>query len=399
MKSKKSSKVVIAIPTNGADGREMVSGAFDWIGEHPRWEVQIINARTDMASGALEKLSRDADGVLLSIAYDSERIARHFLSSNMKMVVTNDHLAPLYAKSPNSCTLLLDSVSIGRDAARYFNSLGRFASYGFVHGHKRFPWSIERENGFRNFKAKATELFIYPETCDMETEGFTSAIDLESLAQWVQALPKPAAVFGANDLFARDVLTACDRLGLKIPQQVSVVGCDNDPLICTSTKVQLTSFQLPFRELGYKACGMLERLLCGRKPPSETIRISGTRLVERGSSAPVPPSIALVERALNYINLHACEGIGAADVVQHLGVSRSLLDLRFAQVRNKSILGEILDVRLAETKRLLASTNRTILQIGRECGFNDPDNLKRLFRKRFGMAMRDYRNMKRDSQG
>lgn len=395
MKKSDRSKVVIAIPTNGADGREMLSGAFDWIVEHPRWEVQLINARTDMASGALEKLSRDADGVLLSIAYETKRVARYFLSSNVKMVVTNDHLAPLYSLSPNSCTLLLNSVEIGRDAARYFNSLGRFASYGFVHGHKRFPWSIEREKGFALSKPKSTPLFIYPETADMETEGFTSAMDLESLAHWIAQLPKPAAVFGANDLFAHDVLTVCDNLGLKVPQQVSVVGCDNDPLICASMKTQLTSFQLPFRELGYKACGMLERLLRGEKPPPGTIRISGTRLVVRDSSAPVPPSIALVERTVDYIKLHACEGINVADVVAHIGVSRSLLDLRFAQVRNKSILQEILDVRLAQVKRLLAKTNRSILQIGRESGFNDPDNLKRLFLKRFGMTMRDFRRRER----
>ena len=74
------------------------------------------------------------------------------------------------------------------------------------------------------------------------------------------------------------------------------------------------------------------------------------------------------------------------------GVSRSLLNLRFRQIAGKSILEDILDVRLSEVKRLLGNTNRRIGQIGHDCGFNDPDNLKRLFRKRFGMSMRDYRN-------
>jgi len=75
----------------------------------------------------------------------------------------------------------------------------------------------------------------------------------------------------------------------------------------------------------------------------------------------------------------------------HLGVSRRLLDLRFRQVCGNSVLEEILGVRLAEVRKLLKDTNRTILQIGRDCGFNDPDNLKRLFRKRVGMSMRDWR--------
>ena len=87
----------------------------------------------------------------------------------------------------------------------------------------------------------------------------------------------------------------------------------------------------------------------------------------------------------------ACDGIKPADVVSHVGVSRSLLDLRFRQVAGKSILEDILDVRFAEVRRQLKETDRTILQIGRDCGFNDPDNLKRLFHKRFGMSMREFR--------
>ena len=83
------------------------------------------------------------------------------------------------------------------------------------------------------------------------------------------------------------------------------------------------------------------------------------------------------------------------DVAAHIGVSRSLLDLRFRQVCDKAVLEDILNVRLSEVKRLLEKTNRTILQIGLDCGFNDPDNLKRLFKKRFGMSMREYRASKK----
>ncbi|MBQ8126407.1 MAG: substrate-binding domain-containing protein [Kiritimatiellae bacterium] len=384
-------KVVIAIPTNGNDGREMMSGVFDYLNSHPLWEIHLINTRTDIANGALERMARDADGIFLSIAYENKRLARHFLSSDVKMVVSEDHLVPLYAGRANCGTILLDSVSIGQDAARYFNSLGRFASYGFVHGHTHFPWSDERERGFRDAKPKDVPLYVYPQDADASSDELTSAIDNDSLAEWLTALPKPAAVFGANDLFARDVLAVCNRLGLKVPQQVSVVGCDNDPLICSGTKEQLTSFQLPFHELGYRGAEMLARLLQGRKPPCETVRVGGTRLFERGSSAPIPPAKMLVDRALNYIAAAACGGLRAADVATHLGVSRSLLDLRFRQICGKSVLQEITDRRLDEVKRLLAETGLPIIRIGQQAGFNDPDNLKRLFRRRFGVTMRDWR--------
>ena len=389
-------KVIVAIPTNGNDGREQLSGVFDYINKHPDWEIQIIHSRTDIASGILESALGSADGFILSIAYGITQSADKILHDNprLKAVVTNDHLVPLVDRHPNCRTLLIDSTSVGREAAHYLGSLGRFASYGFVHGAIRYPWSIEREAGFRSALPRKAPLFVFP-----GAKGYTATtyptsfvISYDELGRWIEKLPKPAAVFGANDLFASEVITVCERLGLKVPQQVSVIGCDNDPLIFANTRPALTSLQLPFRELGYRAAATLGLLLKGRKPPRDTVRVSGTRLFERGSSAAVPPATLLVEKAREYIVAHACAGIRTSDVIEHCGVSRSLLDLRFRQIAGKSVFEDILDVRLSEVKRLLAETDLRIGQIGHDCGFNDPDNLKRLFKKRFGMSMRDYRN-------
>ena len=134
-------KVIVAIPTNGNDGREQLSGVFDYINEHPDWEMQIIHSRTDIANGVLESALGSADGLILSIAYGTTLLADRLLSDNprLRAVVTNDHLVPLVERNPNCRTLLIDSVSVGRDAAHYFGSLGRFASYGFVHGAIRYP--------------------------------------------------------------------------------------------------------------------------------------------------------------------------------------------------------------------------------------------------------------------
>ena len=389
-------KVIVAIPTNGNDGREQLSGVFGYVNEHPEWEMRIIHSRTDIADGMLESALESADGIILSIAYGTTRFADRFVNDKprLKAVVTNDYLVPLVEGHPNCRTLLIDSVSVGRDAAHYFGSLGRFASYGFVHGAFRYPWSVERESGFRSALPRKSPLFVFPGEGrgDAANDPSSSVISHDELGRWIEGLPKPAAVFGANDLFASEVITVCERLGIRVPQQVSVIGCDNDPLIFANTRPALTSLQLPFRELGYRAAATLGLLLKGRKPPCDTVRVSGTRLFERGSSAAVPPATLLVEKAREYIAANACSGIRASDVIEHCGVSRSLLDLRFRQIAGKSVLEDILDVRLSEVKRLLAETDLRIGQIGHDCGFNDPDNLKRLFRKRFGMSMRDYRS-------
>ncbi|MBQ2629482.1 MAG: substrate-binding domain-containing protein [Kiritimatiellae bacterium] len=388
-------KVIVAIPTNGNDGREQLSGVFDYINEHPDWEMQIIHSRTDIANGVLESALGSADGLILSIAYGTTLLADRLLSDNprLRAVVTNDHLVPLVERNPNCRTLLIDSVSVGRDAAHYFGSLGRFASYGFVHGAIRYPWSIKREEGFRSALPRKASLFVFPgeEGGAAANDPTSLVISHDELGRWVEGLPKPAAVFGANDLFASEVITVCERLGLKVPQQVSVVGCDNDPLVWRNAHPPLSSFQLPFREVGYRAAQTLDRLLHGKNPPQRTVRVAGTRLFERESTANIPPATALVEKARAYIAEHACDGIRVADVVLHLGVSRSLLDLRFRQVCGKSVLEDILDVRFAEVRRQLSRTGHTILQIGHECGFNDPDNLKRMFKMRYGMSMRQFR--------
>ena len=394
MKSEQAN-VIVAIPTNGNDGREEMSGVFDYVNRHPHWSLQIVNTRTDIANGVLYNALKNADGLILAIAYDIDQLVDRLINDNLmlKMVITNDHLVPFFTKNPRCRTLLIDSTSVGRDAARYFNSLGRFASYGFVHGAMRYPWSVEREEGFRASLPRNIPLLVFPprKIADTKDKAATPVIPHDELAKWLGSIPKPAAVFGANDLFAREVLTVCRQIRLKVPEQVAVIGCDNDPLIWSSTSPHLSSLQLPFRELGYKAAELLEKLLLGREPPMRTIRVAGTRLFERESSAHIPPATALVEKARSYIKEHACDGIHAIDVIRHVGASRSLLQLRFRQVCGKSILEEILDVRLAEVRRQLKKTERSILQIGRDCGFKVPNHLKRLFKKRFGVSMRDYR--------
>ena len=391
--------VVVVIPTNGNDGREQLSGVFDYVNGHTNWAIQVINSRTDIANGMLEPALKSADGLILSIAHGITQIADRIIDENpkLKIVVTNDHLAPLFTNNSRCRILLIDSVSVGRDAAHYLGSLGHFASYGFIHGAVRYPWSIEREVGFRSALPHKMPIFIYPdETPENAPDADTSpVISQTELGRWLEKLPKPTAVFCANDLFASELLTVCAQRDLKVPQQVTVVGCDNDPLVRVNTHPSLSSFQLPFHKIGYKAAQILDRMIRGKSASQRTIRVAGTHLFERGSTAYVPPATALVEKALAYIAEHACDGIRVDDVVSHIGVSRSLLDLRFRQVCGKSILEDILDVRLAEVRRQLAKTTHTILQIGRDSGFNDPDNLKRLFKKRYGISMREWRTQNR----
>ncbi len=176
-----------------------------------------------------------------------------------------------------------------------------------------------------------------------------------------------------------------------MPTDVSLIGCDNDELLCTISRPAITSIRPNFEQAGYAAARALDAMMRGRRPNETVMRIPGAKVIVRGSTEHIPPAVAVVNAAMEYIKRHALEGISTADVVSHLKISHSLLDLRFRQLRNESVMDAILSTRLAEVQRLLETTNRKLLDIGIACGFRSADYLKRLFKKRFGMSMREWR--------
>ena len=199
--------VVVAIPTNGSDGREHMSGVFDYVKEHPHWMVQTIHMRTAITNGMLDDALKGADGLILDIAYDIERLAKTIIDKhpNLKIVVTNDYLVPLFARHPHCRSLLIDSVAVGKDAAHYFNSLGRFASYGFVHGAIRFPWSSEREEGFRSAMPRNTPLLVFPEGNHGKAQTGPDAPAMGTVV-----LPCPRADIASNPNLPKVVLSSDD---------------------------------------------------------------------------------------------------------------------------------------------------------------------------------------------
>jgi len=195
-----------------------------------------------------------------------------------------------------------------------------------------------------------------------------------------------------HDTRAAQVIECCRRLGLKIPKQVSLIGVDNDRVICDFTVPPLSSISLDHEQVGVRAAAQLAAMML-RKAPSKrkTVKCPAKTVVVRETTRPLSPSGQLVHNALAFIDLHACEGIRVTDVVKHLGVSRALADLRFREVENRSILDTIIDRRLAEVVRLLFSTHYSITRISLVCGFKNPKHLKRLFKSRYGSSMREYR--------
>ncbi|MBR1587818.1 MAG: substrate-binding domain-containing protein [Kiritimatiellae bacterium] len=198
-------------------------------------------------------------------------------------------------------------------------------------------------------------------------------------------------VMAAWDYRAAQVISACRHAGIAVPMQVAVCGMDNDEFICDSATPRLTSIRADRDGQGYAAAAALDALIDGRVPRIGHAPFRTATLVVRGSSAPLAPAASLVERALAFADENALSGIDAADVASHLGVSRRLLDLRFGQLGIPSISSALIARRLDEVKRLLSSTSFTLDQIAALSGFRNPDSLRNLFRRHFGISPRNYR--------
>ncbi len=392
-------KILAAIPTNGSDGRLRVTGVMRYASTRTNWDLRIVSSRTAFNDAEVDSLLEEGiDGCILA-AYTPA--VEKVLARRIPTILALENMHSRLGGRPNCVSVLMDNHEIGRMAAEHFKALGRFSSYAFVPAPPKVPWSLERKAAFFESADKRAEFFEYPES-DFEMVNMTGEARIQvnrvDLAEFLKKLPRPAAVFAANDLLAVQVARSCRMARLKIPTQIAVLGCDNDELLCQGERPALTSIQPGFENAGFAAARTLDALMRGRKVSESVLRIQGAEIVPRASTTNLPPAVAVVGAAMEYIEAHALEGISTSDVMAHLRVSRSLLDLRFRELRNESVMDTILAVRLAAVRERLEKTNRKILSIGAECGFGNPDYLKRLFRKRFGMSMREWRAASRQKR-
>ena len=385
-------KVLAAIPTNEAEGQLRVAGVLRYASAHANWDLRVVNSRTQFNdTGVKTLLEEGIDGCILA-AYTPA--VENILAGHIPTVITLENIHEQIGARQNCISILMNNQEIGRLAAEHFRSLGRFASYAFVPAPPKIPWSLERKATFFEAADKRAAQFEFPEA-DIELVNMTGEggilIKISDLVEFLKQLPKPAAVFAANDILAAQVAKACRAAQLKMPTDVSLIGCDNDELLCTISRPAITSIRPNFEQAGYAAARALDAMMRGRRPEETVMRIPGAKVIVRGSTEHIPPAVAVVNAAMEYINSHALEGISTADVVSHLKISHSLLDLRFRQLRNESVMDAILSIRLAAVKERVEKTDRKFLAIGAECGFRSADYLKRLFKKRFGMSMRSWR--------
>lgn len=367
--------------------RAMLQGIFRYVRLYGPWSLNVIEG------GASEQRLPDTrlwkgDGIIARVPND--RAAKSIIGSRLPAVLfnpTDKYLTPTHPLSRYS-RIQFDSQSIGSLAAEFF--LGRTPRQIAYVGHPADPnWARWRRESFIQRLAQSdTVCTIYPLPPPPKREW---PAERPLLCRWLKRLTLPAAVFAANDNRARQVLDACLVADLAVPYEITVLGVNNDPLICETCLPPLSSIAVDDEQAGYDAARLLDRLMQKKEKPGMIIRHAPQGIVERASTIDLYYSDKLVIRAMEYIRINSGLNIRVSDVAEHLGVTPRWAEGRFKKVTGQSLHQEIHVARMATVLKMVTDSDQTFNEIAAVCGFSGTNHLCKLFKNTFGRTMSEMR--------
>lgn len=214
----------------------------------------------------------------------------------------------------------------------------------------------------------------------------------DGVRRWLMSLPRPIAIFASNDVPARELAEICRLVGLHVPEDVALLGVDDDKLECGLAFPPLSSVAIPSERVGFEAAQMLSRLMSGHRVACDRITLPPESIVVRQSSDIVAVEDPDVGRALRYIRQHATKQIGVEDVLREVAVSRRKFERDFQRIIHRTIFAEIRRIRIEKTQRLLATTDLSMPAIAAQSGFEGARRLAVIFGQTTGMTPTEYRS-------
>lgn len=370
-------KVILYLRLAGQTGRNRLQGVFAYLKDKRlNWDIRLPQTEEQF----FDEVADGADGAIVA-SYHSQKAIRWAERAKCPVVFIDIPKEARRKRRAVDITVSNDNGGFGLLAAQHFISIGGFASFGYVHATDKAPWNARRERGFLTGLRR--------QSAPVSSFGGDSQ---DELAGWLAGLPKPAAVYASWDERARDVLRACKAARIRVPEQVVLLGTDDDEIVCTLSSPEISSIRPDTEGEGYQAARWLHRqfLGAGQRMP-RTVLCKAVQVVDRMSTKPPPPGKHLVNEALAYMKREHGLGITPAAIAAHFRCSRRILDMRFAEFHSQTVGEALTRVRLDHVCELLRKTGLPISSIGPVCGFANDNTLKNLFKRTFGMSMRDYR--------
>jgi len=372
-------QVVLLLESSRGAGRALLRGFASYARHHGPW---TFNWEPGGLNEIWPRLSRlNAQGIFLR---DGKHI-RKVLALGVPTVVVGHRKEDF----PGVAHVVTDSESAGRLAAEHLLGCG-FKNFAFC-GPSHIRWSAARRESFQQrLKESGRKAHFF----NAPAEGNKISWRAEHLimGRWLKSLPKPVGVMACNDDAARHLVEACKLVGLHIPDQVGIIGVDNDELVCELSSPAISSVAINFEHAGYESARLLDEWM-RRGKPSEPARIiaPATHAVSRLSTDILAVEDVQLLKALRFIRDHARENLRVADVVRVAGLSRRALENRFRRELGRSILMEIRRIRVDLIAQMLMETDLPVSDIATALGYENLQHIARYFRKEKHMSLVAFR--------
>lgn len=365
-----------------APRRRMLAGVARYVREHRPWAIYLKPYGVEKS---LQRWLRawNGDGIIAAVAEVEAGVIKDFGIPIVDVV-------GLY-REDNVPLVHANDDAVGRLGAEHLVERG-FRNFAFVE--YPFFWSGGRRAGFeRMIRAHGAECAVYSLPYPQAGSGGPEFWEQQqqSLVEWIRSLPKPVGVMTSTDLMGQQFLEACLRAGVVVPEQVAVVGADNDELICNLCSPPLSSVVINDDQRGYQAAAVLDQLMSGKAAPKETVYVEPSGVVSRASSDILAIDDQTIATALRFVRERASTGITVDDVVRAVPLSRSVLERRFRKIVGRSVNDEIVRVRVNRAVELLSATSLELKAIAQKAGFGSPSYMGAVFREKLGRTPGSYR--------
>ena len=379
-------KVALLIETARGYGRQVLRGIIDYANHHGQWSFYVTPG--DFEQALPEMAQWGGTGIVARIM--TPRMAKAIAATGLPTIALDLPEEQSAEGSPyfGFSELVTDSFSAAQMAAEHLLDKG-FKHYAFV-GTPGHVWSDRREKAFcERIAAAGCTPCVFRSL--RQKRKLHWALEQKSLAQWLRNLPKPIGLMACNDDRGREVLEACRAAHLAVPEEIAVIGVNNDSLLCDLAYPPLTSIALNAERGGFNAAGLLHRLMSGQAQGPQRIVVEPLYVVNRRSTNLIALDDAEVAAALRFIRGHADQPIRIQVVAEAVGLSRRMLEIRFRGVMGRSLNDEIQRTHLENAKRLLAETDWPIQKVALASGYNGASYLSVLFQRFLGVNPTEYR--------
>ena len=386
--SKNLPQVALLIESSRNYGRGVLRGIARYAHAHGPWSFFV--QERELHSGIPKWLQHwKGDGIIARI--ESRRMAAQL--SKLDCLVVDVLGSFRFPKVPAFDT---DAAIVAKLAADFFLKAG-FKHFAFS-GYEGIPFSDRRADAFVEYLGrKGKSVLKMPSTPQISNASDIQATEQHGMmanqitARWLKDQPHPLAVFACNDVRAQQVLNACRHYNIRVPEEIAVMGVDNDDVLCNLCEPPLTSIEPNTDLLGYEAAALLARLMAGKKVPTQFTQIPPLRLVERASTDVIAMDDSVMVEAVRFIRNEVGRGIAVKDVLAHVNRSRTDMEQRFRRWLGTSIHDHLEHQRLERVCQLLRETEYNLAEVARRSGFTTAAHLCSLFKKNFKQTPTNFR--------